>query len=212
MGVSRARGGDLLWVGWGRAEPWVTEDHLGVRGGGGHRTGSAAFPGRLPRPGLSRTCVWSGRGGAAGGAHPVRTRPPGCRRQGGRAGHRAGGGCVHRHWLGLRARRVGVPVARTHRESLDVPISRTAGASQGSGGGGIRAGEPRRLLTRTQSGRHNRTPSVWTHRLSSDPGVGRDCSPGTGAPGRCLPARCPRLGDVGALGLPVCRVAAGDHH
>lgn len=147
----RGGGGDLLWVGWGRAEPWVTEDHLGVRGGGGHGTGSAAVPGRLPRPGLSSTCVWSGRGGAAGGARPVRTRPLGCRRQGGRAGHRAGGGCVHRHWLGLRAQRVGVPVARTHRESLAVPISGTAGASQGSGGGGTRAGEPRRWLTRNRA-------------------------------------------------------------
>ncbi|ELK24566.1 Krueppel-like factor 4 [Myotis davidii] len=76
---------------------------------------------------------------------------PSNRRQGGRAGHRAGRWLCPQTLLGLRARRVGVPVARTHRESLGVPISGTAGASQGSGGGGIRAGEPRRLLTRNRA-------------------------------------------------------------
>ena len=65
------------------------------------RTGSSAgYPGWLPRPWLICTCVWSRRGGTAGGARRVRTRPGARERQGGRAGHRAGGVCVPRHWLG----------------------------------------------------------------------------------------------------------------
>lgn len=81
--------------------PGVTENHR-VKGRSDSRASSAAFLGWPPAPMSQLYVRVTGRCRAAGGAHPVRTRLLERRLQSRRAGHRAGGVCVPRHWLGPR--------------------------------------------------------------------------------------------------------------